>query len=66
MVLEWDYRREQVRALELRPRAEPVLRIDNREIVAARFVEPRVLLAEAVLPPFLRAHLGPLTFIVKR
>jgi hypothetical protein len=57
MVLEWDYRREQVRALELRPRAEPVLRIDNREIVAARFVEPRVLLAEAVLPPFLRAHL---------
>jgi hypothetical protein len=42
----------------LRPRAEPVLRIDNREIVAARFVEPWALLAEAALPPFIRAYLG--------
>jgi hypothetical protein len=43
--------------IRVAPRAEPVLRIDTREIVAARLVEPRVLLAEAVLPPFLRAHL---------
>ena len=58
MVVEWDFRREHVRVFELRLRAEPVLRIDNRKIVAARFVEPRALLAEAVLPPFIRAYLG--------
>jgi 8-oxo-dGTP pyrophosphatase MutT (NUDIX family) len=58
MVVDWDYRREHVRVFELRLHEEPVLRIDNREIVAARFVEPRALLAEAVLPPFIRAHLG--------
>ena len=57
MVVEWDFRRERVRVFELRLRAEPVLRIDNREIVAARFAEPRALLAEAVLPPFIRAYL---------
>jgi ADP-ribose pyrophosphatase YjhB (NUDIX family) len=58
MVVDWDFRRERVRVFELRLRAEPVLRIDNREIVAARFVEPRALLAEPVLPPFIRAYLG--------
>ena len=57
MVVDWDFRREHVRVFELRLHGEPVLRIDNREIVAARFVEPRALLAEAVLPPFIRAHL---------
>ncbi len=58
MVVEWDFRREHVRVFELRLRAEPVLRIDNREIVAARFVDPQALLAEPVLPPFIRAYLG--------
>ena len=58
MVVEWDFRRERVRVFELRLQGEPFLRIDNREIVAARFVEPRALLAEAVLPPFIRAYLG--------
>ena len=58
MVVDWDYRREHVRDFELRLRAEPDLRIDNREIVAARFVEPQALLAEAVLPPFIGAYLG--------
>ena len=58
MVVEWDYRRDRVRVFELRLRAEPVLRIDNREVVAARFVEPRALLAEHDLPPFIRAYLG--------
>jgi 8-oxo-dGTP diphosphatase len=58
MAVAWDFRREHVRVFELRLRAEPVIRIDNREIVAARFVEPQVLLAEAVLPPFIRAYLG--------
>ena len=58
MTVDWDFRRERVRVFELRLHAEPALRIDNREIVAARFVEPRALLAEAVLPPFIRAYLG--------
>ena len=57
-VVDWDFRREHVRVFELRLRAAPDLRIDNREIVAARFVEPRALLAERILPPFIRAHLG--------
>jgi 8-oxo-dGTP diphosphatase len=58
MAVDWDFRRERVRVFELRLRGEPVLRIDNREIVAARFVEPRAFLAEESLPPFIRAHLG--------
>jgi 8-oxo-dGTP pyrophosphatase MutT (NUDIX family) len=58
MVVDWDYRREHVRIFELRLDAEPVLRIDNREIVAARFVDPQALLAERDLPPFIRAHLA--------
>ena len=58
MVVEWDFRREHVRVFELRLHEEPVLRIDNRKIVTARFVEPRALLAEAVLPPFIRTYLG--------
>ena len=58
MAVDWDFRRERMRVFELRLRGEPVLRIDNREIVAARFVEPRALLAEEGLPPFIRAYLG--------
>jgi 8-oxo-dGTP diphosphatase len=34
----WDYRLDHVQIFELRLDAEPRLRIDNREIVAARFV----------------------------
>ncbi len=58
MVVDWDFRRDRVRIFEVHLRAEPDLRIDNREIVAARFVEPRALLAEDILPPFIRAYLG--------
>ncbi len=58
MVVDWDYWRDRVRVSELRLRAEPVIRIDNHEIVAARFVEPRALLAEDILPPFIRVYLG--------
>ncbi len=57
-VVEWDFRRDRVRVFELRLHEEPVLRVDNREVVAARFAEPRALLAEPVLPPFIRAYLG--------
>jgi 8-oxo-dGTP diphosphatase len=58
MVVDWDFRRDRVRVFELRLDAEPALRVDNREVVAASFVDPRALLAEAVLPPFIRAYLG--------
>ncbi len=58
MVVDWDFRRDHVRVFELRLRAEPLIRIDNREIVAARFVEPQTLLSGDILPPFIRAYLG--------
>jgi ADP-ribose pyrophosphatase YjhB (NUDIX family) len=35
MVVDCDFRRDHVRIFEFRPHEEPVLRIDNREIVAA-------------------------------
>jgi len=57
MVVEWDWRHDHVRIFEVPLRTEPVLRTDNREIVAARFVEPQTLLAEHELPPFIRAFL---------
>ena len=58
MVAEWDFRRDHVRIFELHLQAEPQLRIDRREIVAAEFVEPRILLTENNLPPFIRAYLS--------
>ena len=58
MVVDWDFRRDRVRVFESRLRAEPMIRMDHREGVAARFVEPRALLAEGGLPPFIRAYLG--------
>lgn len=58
MAVDWDFRREHVRVFEAHLRAEPDLRLDNREVVAARFVDPQALLREPVLPPFIRAHLG--------
>lgn len=58
MGADWDFRRDRVRVFELRLHEEPVLRPDNREIVAVRFVDPWALLAEPDLPPFIRAHLG--------
>jgi hypothetical protein len=57
-VVDWDWRRDHVRVFELRLRAEPMLRVDNREVVSARFVDPQALLDEPVLPPFIRAYLG--------
>ena len=58
MVVEWDYRRDHVRIFEICLHAEPEIRIDNREIVCARFVDPQALLAEGGLPPFIRAYLS--------
>ena len=56
-VVDWDFGRDHVRVFELHLGNEPRIRIDNREIVAARFVEPRALLARDDLPPFIRAYL---------
>ena len=58
MIVEWDYRRDHVRIFELCLHAEPEIRIDNREIVGARFVDPQMLLAEGGLPPFIHAYLS--------
>jgi 8-oxo-dGTP diphosphatase len=52
-----DFRRDHVRIFELHLREAPALRIDRREIVAARFVDPATLLAERNLPPFVRIYL---------
>ena len=56
--MDWGFRRGRVRVFEVRPRMEPVLRSDKREVVAAWFVDPQALLAEDILPPFVRAHPG--------
>jgi hypothetical protein len=57
-VAEWDFRRDHVRIFELHLTADPRLRIDGREIVAARFVEPESLLAVKGIPPFIRDYLA--------
>jgi 8-oxo-dGTP diphosphatase len=57
MVAEWDYRHNHVRVFELHLPAKPQIRIDEREIIAARFIEPDRLLAEGGLPPFIPAYL---------
>jgi 8-oxo-dGTP diphosphatase len=57
MVVEWDYRQNHVRVFELHLQAEPQIRIDEREIIAARFIEPDRLLAESGLPPFIPTYL---------
>jgi 8-oxo-dGTP pyrophosphatase MutT (NUDIX family) len=58
MVVDWDYRRDRVRIFELHLRAEPPIRIDNREITEARFVDPLALLGMDDLPPFIRKYLS--------
>ena len=58
MVVDWDFGRAHLGIFEVHQRAEPDLRIDNRKVVAARFVEPQALLAERGVPPFIRAYLG--------
>ena len=58
LVAEWDFRRDHVCIFELHLTAEPLLRIDGREIVAAHFVEPEALLAVQGVPPFIRDYLA--------
>jgi 8-oxo-dGTP diphosphatase len=57
MVLDWDFRRDHVRIFEMGLNAEPELRIDYREIVAAQFVNPATLLADPSISPVIRTYL---------
>ena len=60
MVVDWDYRRDHVSIFELHLQAEPMIQIDNREIIEARFVDPIALQKVANLPPFIREYLSKL------
>ncbi|WP_052389894.1 NUDIX hydrolase [Belnapia moabensis] len=60
MVVDWDYRRDRVRIFELHLQAEPRIRLDNREVVGARFIDPLALLQTDDLPPFIRGYLTEL------
>ena len=53
----WDWRHDHVTIFELRLAAPPPLRVDRREIVAARFMPPEAVLA-APISRFVRAYLG--------
>jgi ADP-ribose pyrophosphatase YjhB (NUDIX family) len=55
---EWDYRRECVTIFELRLDAPPPLRLDNREIVATRFVTPSEAATQPLTAPA-AAYFGP-------
>jgi hypothetical protein len=57
IVVDWDFRRDHVRIFELRLHAAPPIRIDNREIVAAQFVDPQALLADDSISPVIRTYL---------
>ena len=57
LVSQWEFRRDHVRVFELRLNETPALRLDNREVVAAQFMEPAAVLALPVIPPFIRAYL---------
>ena len=54
--MEWEFRQDHVRIFELHLDHAPALAIDNREIVAARFMRPEEMLASA-MPPFIRTYL---------
>jgi 8-oxo-dGTP diphosphatase len=57
MIVDWDFRRDHVRVFELHLQTEPRLRIDHREVIEARFVDPRALLDEKGISPVIRAYL---------
>ena len=52
----WDHRRDRVAIFELRLRAMPPLRLDNREIVGAVLLTPEEARVRP-LPPFVRLYL---------
>jgi 8-oxo-dGTP diphosphatase len=56
-IVEWDFRNDHIRFFELDLRVEPQLRIDNREIKEAQFINPQALLADPSISPAIRAYL---------
>lgn len=56
IVVWWEHRRDHVSIFELRLSEMPALRLDNREIIGARFMTPSAALAAGV-PPYIRAYL---------
>lgn len=52
----WEFRLDHVRVFEVTLAEPPALALDNREVVAARFVAPEHA-AALPLPPFVRAYL---------
>jgi ADP-ribose pyrophosphatase YjhB (NUDIX family) len=52
----WEFRRDHVRIFELTLHEPPVLRLDNREVIAATFMERHEILAARVAT-FVRAYL---------
>jgi 8-oxo-dGTP diphosphatase len=52
----WDHRLDHVRIFEMRLDTEPTLRIDNREIIAARFVTAGMW-GNAAMNPFVTEYL---------
>ncbi|HUH85041.1 MAG TPA: NUDIX domain-containing protein [Stellaceae bacterium] len=56
MTVFWHWRYDEVAVFELRLAEPPAIRVDGREIVAARFMAPEAALA-APLSPFVRAYL---------
>lgn len=56
MTVFWHWRYDEVAVFELRLADPPAIRVDRREIVAARFMAPDAALATP-LSPFVRAYL---------
>lgn len=65
MIIDWDFRHDHIYIFELRLDTEPVLTIDRREVIEARFIEPRILLAQKNLPLVIRAYLEDETQVPK-
>jgi len=57
MTVFWHWRYDEVAIFELRLAEKPAIRVDGREIVAARFMAPEAALATP-LSPFVRAYLA--------
>jgi 8-oxo-dGTP pyrophosphatase MutT (NUDIX family) len=57
MKVEWEHRHEHVFVFETYFEALPELRVDNREIVAAEFMDPWSLVQRNDLPPYMISYL---------
>jgi 8-oxo-dGTP pyrophosphatase MutT (NUDIX family) len=60
VTVDWRFRNDCVRLFELKLNARPHLHLDNREIIAARFMAPAAMLLADPPPfvaPYLRRHI---------